>query len=380
MSYFIRLTIEAVIFASLIYISCEGSWRAEHGPRLWFLERTADHTEYGRNSSFLRAFLDIPAVVYITVAAVIYILYAGPFNKNFITFISSTVSALSLYYLLLIPAHPFLRKHICSRACVLLWTSPLFLVLIWFLYSTSDLSMLMRRQPLLIIYIPSGVSRIILIAWLLPAAVFFTAQIVYHFATQHRISAAAVPVTDPAVKSLLKIECDRIKYGSAPLLYRSSSITTPMTFFGPIHRILYLPDRKYSRDELQLIYRHELRHLQRGDIETKIFMAFIRALFWFDPLFWIAIRKVSDDIELACDELVLENESDDTRREYAALLLTTAGSSAGFSTCLSASAASLRYRLKAVMEPRRYRKGSFAVAAAMFLTYFLFGLISIVWH
>lgn len=48
--------------------------------------------------------------------------------------------------------------------------------------------------------------------------------------------------------------------------------------------------------------------------------------------------------------------------------------------CLSASAASLRYRLKAVMEPRRYRKGSFAVAAAMFLTYFFFGLISVVRH
>ena len=61
-------------------------------------------------------------------------------------------------------------------------------------------------------------------------------------------------------------------------------------------------------------------------------------------------------------------------------MLTAAGSSAGFSTCLSASAASLRYRLNAVMEPRRYRKGSFAVAAAMFLTYFFFGLISIVWH
>ena len=114
MSYFIRLTIEAVIFASLIYISCEGFWRAEHDLRQWFLERPADHTEYGRDSSFLRALLDIPAVFYITVAAVIYILYAGPFNKNFITFISSAVSALSLYYLFLITAHPFLQPCMCA--------------------------------------------------------------------------------------------------------------------------------------------------------------------------------------------------------------------------------------------------------------------------
>ena len=229
MPYFIRLTIEAVILASLVYISCEGSWRAEHGLRQWFLDRPGDHTEYGRNSSFLRVLLDIPVAFYILAAAVVYLLFAGPFNKNFITFISSAVSALSLYYLFLIPAHQLLRKHICSRACVLLWTSPLFLVLIWFLYSTSDLSLLMRRQPLLTIHIPSGISRIILIAWLLPAAFLFTAQIVYHFTAQHRISAAAVPVTDPAVKALLKIECDRIKCSSAPLLYRSGQ------FCGVLH-------------------------------------------------------------------------------------------------------------------------------------------------
>lgn len=82
MPYFIRLTIEAVIFASLIYISCEGSWRAEHGLRQWFLDRPGDHTEYGRDSSFLRVLLDIPVVFYILAAAVVYLLFAGPLQQE----------------------------------------------------------------------------------------------------------------------------------------------------------------------------------------------------------------------------------------------------------------------------------------------------------
>lgn len=71
----------------------------------------------------------------------------------------------------------------------------------------------------------------------------------------------------------------------------------------------------------------------------------VQALCWFNPLMWIATRKASDDLELSCDEIVLENMDEGMRRQYAELLLDTAGQAGGFTICLSAAAETMRYRL-----------------------------------
>ena len=64
---------------------------------------------------------------------------------------------------------------------------------------------------------------------------------------------------------------------------------------------------------------------------------------WFNPLMWVAMSRSADDLELSCDETVLLEENEDSRRGYARLLLSTAGESQGFTTCLSVSARALRY-------------------------------------
>ena len=66
---------------------------------------------------------------------------------------------------------------------------------------------------------------------------------------------------------------------------------------------------------------------------------------------WMAMERSAQDMELSCDETVLLEADDVTRRRYAGLLLATAGDSRGFTTCLSASASALRYRLRNVSIP-----------------------------
>ena len=75
-----------------------------------------------------------------------------------------------------------------------------------------------------------------------------------------------------------------------------------------------LPTNHYTLDELQLIFRHELRHIQRQDGDTKAFLAFYRAFCWFNPLVWMASKKASEDIELSCDEMVLYNADEAKER------------------------------------------------------------------
>ena len=88
---------------------------------------------------------------------------------------------------------------------------------------------------------------------------------------------------------------------------------------------------------------------------------------WFNPLMWVAMRKSAEDLELSCDETVLLEAGEDTRRQYADLLLKTAGDERGFTTCLSASASALRYRLRGVVDPKKKPSGALAVGLAFFL-------------
>ena len=81
---------------------------------------------------------------------------------------------------------------------------------------------------------------------------------------------------------------------------------------------------------------------------------------------WLAMGKSADDLELSCDEAVLRDETDARRRQYADLLLTTAGDGRGFTTCLSPGAKAMRYRLKNVVKPIKKFTGGVLVGVAFF--------------
>ncbi len=126
-----------------------------------------------------------------------------------------------------------------------------------------------------------------------------------------------------------------------------------------------------------MIFRHELHHLQREDVDTKAFLCLCNALCWFNPLVWIATRKAAEDLERSCDEIVTEQMGEAERRAYAHLLLEAAAPGRGCTTCLSAAAGTLRYRLKNVMEQRRRALGTLLLMAALFGCVLCFGLVSV---
>ena len=124
-----------------------------------------------------------------------------------------------------------------------------------------------------------------------------------------------------------------------------------------------LPEKSYFDDDLKLIFRHEIVHIGRADSLSKFYHVFCTAVCWFNPLMWLAMRKSADDIELSCDETVLLDADEQTRARYASLILETAGDERGFTTCLSASANALRYRLKNIVKPNKKFSGAVVVGA-----------------
>ena len=267
---------------------------------------------------------------------------------------------LCVYYTLLLCALPLLRRCFSARACATLWTLPNFLYLIGNIYNLDTTS------PLLIMTLPKGWLAWILSIWFVGFLLILFHQIISHLLYRRYLLQDAEPVRSTDILSQWHNMQARCNFKHDISIVVSSRTRSPLTI-GLLRKKmrLVLPHLNYKPEELTLVLSHELRHIQRGDTTTKMFIGFCTALCWFNPIMWITRRKVSEDLELSCDELVLSDADEATRTQYANLLLSTAGSSRGYTTCLSSAAASLRYRLKNVVMPREVLSGTLLVGLVL---------------
>lgn len=297
--------------------------------------------------------------------------FSTAFTLNFSMFFGVFIH-ISLYYILLICLLPFLRKHFTARACAGLWMIPNVLYIMSY-------GIMIPNMPHFVLKVPAHLFQILIVIWFLGFAGVMLWQIGSHLHFRHQILKGAEVITDPEILEIWQQELTDAGIKKPKMkLMRSAHVSSPLSvgIFSRSTRVL-LPEKSYTKEELSLIFRHELVHICRDDSGTKFFLAFCTAMCWFNPLIWIASRKSAEDIELGCDETVLLDAQEDTRKQYADLILTTAGDDRGFSTCLSASANSLRYRLKNIVKPRELHRGAFLTGMVCFLLCISCGYVAV---
>ena len=282
------------------------------------------------------------------------------------------VVALTFYFAALLLLLPLLRQKISARACATLWLLPIFLYYNLAVWQRTYL------PPPVMLRLPAGLAPLLAGLW----AAGFCAVVLWHVFSHFRFRRAilkdARPVEDPDTVELWWAEQRQALLKRHIKLVTSPHVASPLTIgltLGSMRTVL--PERAYTPDQYRLIFRHELRHVQRRDVDTKCFYIFCKALCWFNPLVWIALNRAAADLELSCDEMVVYGAEEDTRKEYAALLLDCAGDARGLSTCLSASASSLRRRLKGVVAPGERTAGTKLLAGAMAALALCSGLVGV---
>ena len=268
---------------------------------------------------------------------------------------------ISLYYAILLPLLPWLRRRISASTCAMLWIIPNYLYLLErdFLYPSA---------PLLVITAPGKLALVLISIWFAGFVVVLVWKIASHLRFRHLLlnNAADCPIQ---VRQQWKTALTnaRFKNTDIPLLV-SPYISTPLTVgLFRYATVVVLPRKAYTQEELDLIFHHEIVHIGRLDAWNKFFSVFCTAMCWFNPLMWMAMAKSAQDLELSCDETVLLNADEDTRKRYASLLLNTAGDSRGFTTCLSASAQALRHRLRSIVNPEDRSTGATVAGVAFCL-------------
>lgn len=108
------------------------------------------------------------------------------------------------------------------------------------------------------------------------------------------------------------------------------------------------------------ILAHERTHLEKGDHWFKMIGFLALALHWFNPLVWIAYILLCKDIELACDERVVQFMELEERKSYSAALLNCSAKHAHFAACpVAFGEVSVKDRIKTVLN---YRRPSFWVS------------------
>lgn len=263
-----------------------------------------------------------------------------------------------LYYLVLIPCLPLLRRFIGARACSVLWLIPSCIYVMQYESSAPD-------KPIFILSAPAYLVKILFVVWFIGFCVVMVYKIGSHIKFRRYILENSSQITDRNIIDIWydELEHSRLHKTDYPLL-QSSIVKTPISIGVFKSKIfIVLPEKSYCYDDLKLIFRHEIVHIGRADSLSKFYHVFCTAVCWFNPLMWLTMRKSADDIELSCDETVLLDADEQTRARYASLILETAGDERGFTTCLSASANALRYRLKNIVKPNKKFSGTVVVGA-----------------
>jgi TonB family protein len=75
----------------------------------------------------------------------------------------------------------------------------------------------------------------------------------------------------------------------------------------------------WNESRARIVLGHELAHVGRRDWAVQIAAELVRAVFWFNPLFWIACGQLRHESDQACDDTVLETGV--TADEYAVHLV-----------------------------------------------------------
>ncbi|WP_415840426.1 M56 family metallopeptidase, partial [Roseateles saccharophilus] len=199
---------------------------------------------------------------------------------------------LSLGVLLLLAARPLLLKRFGARAAYVTW------LLLPALLATPLLPSLAPR-PLPVLMAVAGLARtaaapllpapdadpawprLLLAAWLGGAALVLALQA----ARQWRLARHGTELpagTSPALVGLWR-----------------PRVALPVDF-----------EVRFTPDERRLILAHEDVHRARGDNAWNLLACLLTTLHWWNPLAWMAARRMQADQELACDAVVLGQRPD----------------------------------------------------------------------
>lgn len=143
-------------------------------------------------------------------------------------------------------------------------------------------------------------------------------------------------------------------------IYLCDAISSPF-ILGVVKPRIYLPS---TLDEVQQrnVLAHEHAHLARHDHWWKPLGFALLAVYWFNPVLWLAYVLLCRDIELACDERVIRDMDETAIKTYSTVLLACSVPRRAVAACpLAFGEVGVKERVRNALH---YKKPAFWIVAA----------------
>lgn len=202
--------------------------------------------------------------------------------------------------------------------------------------------------------LPDG-RTVLAVVWLF-AALLLAGRFLWNHLRSRPVYAASLPCGDAFVQGWLDAHPLR-----RPVRARiSDRIAAPLTY-GVRLPVILLPSGMDWTDQtaLSCVLGHEYQHIRRFDALRKTLLAAALCLHWFNPLVWLMYLLANRDMELACDEAVLQNGVE--RERYAMVLLGLEERRSHWTPCGSHfSRNALEERIRAIMKNKHLSMSALA--------------------
>lgn len=190
-----------------------------------------------------------------------------------------------------------------------------------------------------------------------------------HFKRQVRQNGATVD--DQSVLCRLQQMTEELQIRHKIEFIKYSQVASPM-LVGFVHPNLVMPDEAYCKEGFHFIIKHELLHLKRHDIYFKLLMLVVNAIHWFNPMIWLMRREATMDMELSCDERVVQGMNSASRKAYTESLLSALDKQWARKTFLSTQFYGgkqlMKRRFKNILQGTKKKNGFSLVVCVVILT------------
>lgn len=149
------------------------------------------------------------------------------------------------------------------------------------------------------------------------------------------------------------------KSDCSKLIVVTSSIAVSPFLIGIFKPMIVIPNTEFSTSELAMTIRHETVHYRKHDIIRKFAAELLKCINWFNPMYYILQKRISEISELVTDSILINGTSCNERKEYGNMLLRFAKCDTNnpiICSSLSGKAEKLAHRLELIMTNTAKRK------------------------
>lgn len=162
------------------------------------------------------------------------------------------------------------------------------------------------------------------------------------------VVAAAAVLTTVMLYGITKSEIGAVRH-LRDNVYVSEALRSPGVF-GIFRPRIILPEY-LEHENPEFILLHEQTHCKRGDNFWRFAAVLTCCLHWFNPFVWLFLKRFLEDMELACDEMVLRRCGEEKKKEYAKALLACEEKKTIFASAFGG--ANIRVRMERILTYKR---------------------------